>query len=321
MRESAALVTTTSFRTSPDASRLPARAARPRAACGAPRSGRSPSSTPSSVGYSSGSVISVRKPRLPKLTPRTGTGFSSRWLAASSVPSPPSTTSASAARGHLARRGATVQAGGQRAVDERGRALLEADARRRARCSQAHELAQRGAGLAEVGPREDADRAHARTAALQHRVERASRHQRRPPGAQVQEELAVALGAGDGRGGRRRARRSPAACAARRDVARAPAGAAPGSLHDAAAAHLAAARPRTAASPARPRPLRRPARRAARAGSCSTEMNDTSMVASAHGSGTSPRGERARVRRARARPRAGRARSLSWSWPRPTSTA
>src|SRR5881394_4050300 len=41
-------------------------------------------------------VISVRNPRLPKLTPRTGTGRSTRWLAARSVPSPPMTTRASA---------------------------------------------------------------------------------------------------------------------------------------------------------------------------------------------------------------------------------
>ena len=57
-----------------------------------------PLSAASSDGYSSGSVASVRNPRLPKLTPRIGTSTSAAPAQSAtdrSVPSPPSTTSRS----------------------------------------------------------------------------------------------------------------------------------------------------------------------------------------------------------------------------------
>ncbi len=54
-----------------------------------------PASAASSAGYSSGSVTSVRNPRLPKFTPRIGTFTPARPMQSamlSSVPSPPSTS-------------------------------------------------------------------------------------------------------------------------------------------------------------------------------------------------------------------------------------
>jgi hypothetical protein len=57
-----------------------------------------PLSADSSDGYSSGSVASVRNPRLPKLTPRIGTSTPAaptQSATDNSVPSPPSTTSRS----------------------------------------------------------------------------------------------------------------------------------------------------------------------------------------------------------------------------------
>ena len=96
MRDRAALVTTTSLRTSPVVSAASALLHARRGACAAPRTGSRRAARLPGSGYSSGIVISVRKPRLPKFTPRTGTGRSTRWLAARRVPSPPSTTSTSA---------------------------------------------------------------------------------------------------------------------------------------------------------------------------------------------------------------------------------
>ena len=105
MRESAALVNTTSFSTTRESTCCPLRYA---SASSIARSSNVavPSSTRSSDGSSSSMRISVRNPRLPKFTPRIGMSrlaCAMRAAIASSVPSPPSTTTRSTSRGSASR--------------------------------------------------------------------------------------------------------------------------------------------------------------------------------------------------------------------------
>ena len=76
-REAPAFVMTTSFRTSPVDVGLARAGAPPRAAAAAPRTGSARRGRLRGSGRARGGAISVRKPRLPKFTPSTGTVRSS----------------------------------------------------------------------------------------------------------------------------------------------------------------------------------------------------------------------------------------------------
>ena len=97
------------------------------------------------------------------------------------------------------RGGVRRRAGGGEAVDHAAPCARRGTPAPRARCSQRDQLAHGGAGLAEVGAHEDADRAHAAHRPLARRPPARAPLMPSPPRAQVQEELAVPFRAGDGR--------------------------------------------------------------------------------------------------------------------------
>ena len=174
---------------------LPLRGAPPRGAGGAPRTRSARRARPRGSGYSSGRAISVRKPRLPKFTPSTG---HRRARAGGSPPGAcrrrPSTTRASALAA-TSRPEATRQRGGRVRPAESGRALVEAGAHARARGATRRDRARAAPGLApgRGGPGR-------RSWSCAHRLRGSARREpsageRRALAAEVQEELAVALGA------------------------------------------------------------------------------------------------------------------------------
>ncbi len=165
-------------------------------------------------------------------------------------------------------------------------------ARRPRSASHAHQPRDGRARLLEVGPREDADRAHGGHCLSEDRLELVLAEDR-PAGDEVQEELAVALGARDRRGaGAAHRVAEPLRLAGH--VGAAPTGAARGRVTMPAAAHLGAADLELGlhqdheSAPG--------ASTASSAGRTSrTEMNDTSIDRERAGLGHDVGGERARV--------------------------
>ena len=239
-------------------------------------------------------------------------GLSSSRLAASSVPSPPRTTSASArparsrpeATRHEALARATLQGGGAPRRGRRARRARGATRRGRGwRGRPPRGRAARGCRSCSCAPPPCRERPRARPAA------RAV-----PPGTRCRKNsrLPSAPGTGDGQAPRTRVAQLLRLAG---HVARAPGGAAPGPSRF-RPGPPGSGPPRTGASPARPPPRRGRGPRRSAGRILRTEMNDTSITASEHGSGTtSGESERAFVR-SRTTTR-GSWRSLSWSCPRP----
>ena len=151
-------------------------------------------------------------------------------------------------------------------------------------CSQATSSRRARPGLAQVGPGQDADRAHAPHRRVQHARPGPPSRRAAPPRRRCRKNSRLPSAPGIGR------RAGPAHRVAQSAGPRRPpragrAGAARGPSRS-RRGPPAGVPPRTAASPAPPRRPPGPAPRSA-GRILSTEMNDTSMVASVQGSGTS----------------------------------
>ena len=252
---------------------------------------------------------------------------SSRRLAASRVPSPPSTTRASATRA-TSRPEATRQAA-RAASPPRAAVASSRDHRRpcargaRPRDRAPRTRPPRGRGApgrrwsSRALLRSCASSRRAASIALSTRAEGAGVPGSRSA-AQVQEELAVALGPLDGRWARRPARRSPWP-APRRPPRAGPARAGRGSLTS--PPRPTSARPTSNCGFTSTTASASGASTRARAGRIlRAEMKDTSITARLQASGTSA-AERLRALVCSRSTTRGWPRSDSWIWPRPVSTA
>ena len=290
--------------------------ARPRAAGGAPRARSGPSSTPVERRVELGERDLGQEAEAAEVHAQDrDRACSSRRLAASSVPSPPSTTSASAGRA-TSRPEATRQS--SVLARPASAAVASSSGAHAARASQATRSRTAAARLAQVGSRQDPDRLHAETACSQRRMRARRPRAARRAGARCRKNSRLPSAPVIGEA-QRRAPRSPRAWATaatsreRLEVQgrvaarsrRGPPGAGP---------------PRTAASPAPAR--RRPGASTRAAAGRILRDGDERHVhhREPHGSGTSS-GDSARAFvRSRTTTR-GSWRSRSWSWPRPTSIA